>query len=80
MDKSVAEGVRAVRGLEAELRYYVDPVVLSRFDAIGVGMPTYHHDMTLDMRELFEEATVKNVGLKENLVQPSALMAGAGRH
>jgi flavorubredoxin len=64
MAKAVAEGAKTVAGVEAELNYYVAPETLSDFDAIIVGIPTYHHNMTVDMKMLFEEAAVKNVNLK----------------
>jgi len=47
-----------------ELNYHVTPETLSNFDAIIVGVPTYHHDMTVDMKKLFEEAAIKGVNLK----------------
>jgi flavorubredoxin len=64
MAKAVAEGANAVRGTEVELNYYVTPEVLSNFDAIMVGTPTYHHEMTIDMKRLFEEAAAKGINLR----------------
>jgi flavorubredoxin len=64
MAKAVAEGVRTVPKVEVELNYYVAPETLSNFDAIIVGIPTYHHNMTVDIKMLFEEAAVRNVNLK----------------
>jgi flavorubredoxin len=64
MAKAVAEGARAVQGIEVELNYYVPLESLSDFDAILIGTPTYHHDMTIDMKKLFEEAAAKNINLK----------------
>jgi flavorubredoxin len=64
MAKAVAEGAKAVPGVESELNYYVAPETLNIFDAIIVGIPTYHHDMTVDMKMIFEEAAAKNVDLK----------------
>jgi len=64
MAKAIAEGVRTVPEVEAELNYHVAPETLNNFDAIIVGIPTYHHNMTVDMKMLFEEAAVKNVNLK----------------
>jgi flavodoxin I len=64
MAKAMVEGVETVQGLDVELSYYVDTELLGQFDAIAVGAPTYHHDMTLDIKRLFEEAAVKNVRLK----------------
>lgn len=64
MAKMVAEGAKMVEETEVELTYHVTADVLSGFDAIIVGVPTYHHDMTLDMKMLFEEAAAKNINLK----------------
>jgi len=64
MAKAVAEGARAVRGIEVELAYYVHPEELAGFDAVAVGVPTYHHDASIDIKKLFEEAALKNVSLK----------------
>ncbi len=64
MARAVAEGARAVPGIEVELTYHVTAEQLKDFDAIIVGTPTYHHDTTIDIKKLFEEAAVKGVDLK----------------
>ncbi|MCS7114372.1 MAG: flavodoxin domain-containing protein [Nitrososphaerota archaeon] len=64
MAKAVAEGVKSLQNTEVELTYRATPEMLAGFDAIAIGMPTYHHDMTTDVKKLFEEAAVKNVNLK----------------
>ena len=64
MAKAVAEGAKTVQGVEVELNYYVTPETLSNFDAIVFGVPTYHHNMTVDIKNLFEEAAVKGINLK----------------
>lgn len=64
MAKAIAEGIKTVQGVEVELSYYVNPEMLANYDAILVGVPTYHHDMTVDMKKLFEEAALKIVNLK----------------
>jgi flavorubredoxin len=64
MAKAVMEGTKTVAGVEVEFDYYVPPETLSEFDAILVGCPTYHHDMIIGVKQLFEEAAVKNVVLK----------------
>jgi flavodoxin I len=63
MAEAVAEGAKNGK-VEVELSYYVEAEELGRFDAILVGVPTYHHDMPLDMKRLFEEAATKGVNLK----------------
>jgi len=64
MAKAVAEGAKTVPGIEVELTYHVTAEQLKGFDAIIVGTPTYHHDTTIDIKRLFEEAAVKGVDLK----------------
>lgn len=64
MADAVTEGARAVQGVDVELRYYAKPEELIDFDAVVVGVPTYHHDMTIDIKNLFEEAAVKDISLK----------------
>ena len=64
MAKAVVEGAKSVGNMEVELSYHVDAEDLSSFDAVLLGAPTYHHDMPIDMKNLFEEAVVKGVTLK----------------
>jgi flavorubredoxin len=64
MAKAVAEGARLVSGVEVELTYHATPEQLKEFDAIVIGTPTYHHDTTVDIKMLFEEAAEKNIDLK----------------
>lgn len=64
MAKAVAEGAKTVQGVEVELTYYVTVEQLKEFDAIIVGTPTYHHDTTIDIKRLFEDAAAKNIDLK----------------
>jgi flavorubredoxin len=64
MARAVVEGVRAVPGTDVELSYYVPAETLDSYDGILVGTPTYHHDVPIGVKQLFEEAAVKNVALK----------------
>lgn len=64
MALAVAEGAKKVPGVDVELTYQATPEMLNAFDAIVVGMPTYHHDMTMDVKRLFEDAAAKNIVLK----------------
>ncbi|MEM2082031.1 MAG: flavodoxin domain-containing protein [Candidatus Bathyarchaeia archaeon] len=64
MAKAVAEGAKNPGNTEVELSYHVDAEDLAKFDAILLGAPTYHHDMPMDMKKLFEEAAVKGINLK----------------
>jgi len=63
MAGTVAEEARTVQGVDVEVKYYATPEELAGFDAVVVGIPTYHHDMTVDIKKLFEEAAVKNINL-----------------
>ena len=64
MANAVAEGAKNAGKSEVELTYHVDTEELENFDAIILGAPTYHHDMPIDMKKLFEEAASKNLTLK----------------
>ncbi len=64
MANAVAEGARTVAGNVVRLEYYVDSAELAGFDAIMVGVATYHHDMPIDVKMLFEEAAEKGIDLK----------------
>lgn len=63
MANQVAEGAKN-GGADVELSYHIDAEDLSDFDAIIVGSPTYHHDMPLEIKRLFEDASGKGVNLK----------------
>ncbi|MCS7124505.1 MAG: flavodoxin domain-containing protein [Candidatus Bathyarchaeota archaeon] len=64
MANAVVEGAKTVQGVEVELAYYATAEQLKEFDAIIVGTPTYHHDTTIDIKKLFEDAATKNIDLK----------------
>ena len=64
MADAVAEGAKDDGKVQVEVSYYVEPEELGKFDAIIVGTPTYHHDIPMDIKRLFEEAAVQSVSLK----------------
>jgi len=64
MAQAVADGARTVQGVNVELSYYVAVETLGNYDAMLIGVPTYHHDMTADIKRMFEEAAEKNIALK----------------
>ncbi len=64
MANAVADGARTVAGNVVKLEYYIDVDDLAGFDAIVVGVATYHHDMPIDVKQLFEEAAQKGISLK----------------
>ncbi len=75
MAKAVGEGARMAGNAQVELNYFVEADELSGFDAILVGTPTYHHDMPIDIKMLFEEAAARNVQLKG---RPAAAFGSCG--
>lgn len=64
MANAVAQGAQINDGITVELNFHVEPEELSSFDAIIVGTPTYHHEMPLDFKNLFEQAAVQGINLK----------------
>ena len=64
MAKAVVEGAKNAGNPDVELNYHVEAEELAKFDAILTGAPTYHHDMPMDMKKLFEEAAEKGISLK----------------
>lgn len=64
MANAVAEGAKSVGTSDVELSYHIEPEKLKEFDAIVLGAPTYHHDMPIDMKKLFEESAIKSINLK----------------
>jgi flavodoxin I len=67
MANAVAEGVQSSGSVEAEVSYHIETESLSLYDAILVGAPTYHHDMPVDFKNLFEQAAVQGISLKGKL-------------
>lgn len=67
MAEAVAEGAKGIQGVDVKLEYYATPEEMAGFDAVVVGIPTYHHDMTIDIKRLFEEAVVKGINLKDRI-------------
>jgi len=64
MANAVAEGAKSVVTSDVELNYHVEADELVNFDAIILGAPTYHHDMPIDMKKLFETSATNGVNLK----------------
>ena len=62
--KVVAEGAKSGGDVEVELSYHVDAESLVSYDVVLVGSPTYHHDVPIDFKNLFEEVAVKGMSLK----------------
>lgn len=64
MANAIADGAKSAGNVEVEVSYHVAAEELGSFDSVLVGAPTYHHDMTVDTKRLFEEAAKKGVSLK----------------
>ena len=63
MAEAIEEGIKMVHGVEVELKDRAAAEKLANFNAIVVGVPTYDHDMTRNIKKLFEEAAVKKLSL-----------------
>jgi len=75
MAQAVAEGAKITEDIQVDLNYFVEAGDLGDYDAILVGTPTYHRDMPMDMKMLFEEAAAKGVSLKG---KPAAVFGSYG--
>jgi len=64
MARAVEEGAKSVAGVNVEVKYFARPEELAEADGIILGMPTYHHDIGIDMKKLLEELAVKGINLK----------------
>ncbi|RLI46160.1 FprA family A-type flavoprotein [Candidatus Bathyarchaeota archaeon] len=67
MAKAVEEGAKKVDKVEVDLMYHIVLENLVDYAAIVVGVPTYHHDMTVGIKKLFEDAALKNINLKDKV-------------
>jgi flavodoxin I len=67
MAKAVAEGAKTIQNVAVDLNYHIDSEDLANYDAILVGTPTYHTQMPIDFKNLFEEASTKHINLKNKI-------------
>jgi flavorubredoxin len=67
MANAIVEGIKSSGKIEVELNYHADPQELSTYDALIVGAPTYNHDMPVDFKNLFLEAAVEGISLKDKV-------------
>ena len=51
-------------GIDVEVKYFVKPQELAEADAIILGMPTYYHDIGMDMKNILEGASKEEINLK----------------
>ena len=64
MARAIEDGAKSVVGIDVEVKYFVKPEELATADAIILGMPTYYHDMGMDMKNLLESASKEAINLK----------------
>ncbi|PVX27274.1 MAG: FprA family A-type flavoprotein [Candidatus Bathyarchaeum sp.] len=64
MARAIEEGAKSVVGIKVEVKYFVRPEELEEADAIILGMPTYYHDIGIDMKNLLEGASKQEISLK----------------
>ncbi|MBN1784746.1 MAG: FprA family A-type flavoprotein [Candidatus Bathyarchaeota archaeon] len=64
MVRAIEEGAKSVVGINVEVKYFVRPEELEEADAIILGMPTYYHDISIDMKNLLEGASKQETNLK----------------
>ena len=64
MARAVEEGAKSVVGIDVEVKYFAGPEELAEADAIILGMPTYYHDIGMDMKNLLEGAANREINLK----------------
>jgi flavodoxin I len=67
MAKAVAEGAKTIQNVAVDLNYHIDSEDLANYGAILVGTPTYHTQMPIDFKNLFEEASTKHINLKNKI-------------
>ncbi len=64
MAQAVMEGAQSVPGVEVELKYYAGSDELAEAAAVVFGAPTYHHEITLPIKQILEEAAKAGVKLE----------------
>ena len=63
MARAIEEGAKSVVGIDVEVKYFVRPEELVEANAIILGMPTYYHDIGMDMKNLLEGAAKEEINL-----------------
>ena len=64
MAQAVVDGAKSVPGVEVELKYYAGSDELGEAAAIAFGAPTYHHEITLPIKQILEEAAKAGIKLE----------------
>ena len=61
MANAIQEGANSVGGISVEVKYFVRPEELTEADVIAFGIPTYYHDMSIDIKNLIEATSKKEI-------------------
>lgn len=64
MARAIEDGAKSVVGIDVDVKYFVRPEELAEADAIIFGIPTYYHDIGIDMKNLLEGASKQEINLK----------------
>ena len=64
MARAIEEGAKSVAGIDVEVKYFVKPEELVDANGIILGMPTYYHDIGMDMKNLLEGLAKEEIDLK----------------
>lgn len=64
MAGAIAQGAESVEDVAIVLKVHAMPEELADADAIILGSPTYHHNMSRDMRSFLGELAVAKIALK----------------
>ena len=64
MARAIEKGAKSVVGIEVEVKYFVKPEELVDADGIILGMPTYYHDIGMDMKNLLNGVSKEEIDLK----------------
>jgi flavorubredoxin len=64
MAQAVEEGAKKVQGIEITLTFHAKPEDLQNADAIIIGVPTYNHNMSLDVQNALQKTAESGINLK----------------
>jgi flavodoxin I len=67
MARAIEEGAKSVAGIDVEVKYFVKPEELVDANGIILGMPTYYHDIGMDMKTLLEGVAKEEINLKDKV-------------
>ena len=67
MANAIVEGAKSIPNSMVELSYHMDASDLTNYDAIIIGAPTYHAQMPIDFKNLFQEAEASSINLKNKV-------------